>query len=213
MVVACATPKTESPSVAAPDLLVERTQGTVDSAIPRDEAMRRFFAGRPAPADLSSGAPSRDSLVARLARALSRHDTAGVMATALTREEWGALYFPVAGRTDLPSGFGPGWSWSIVGAEKVQGGHRLLRELGGRPVRGTLVCDDDPVGRDTAGVSLFGPCSLAMARDTIVVAHQVMRRDGKWKFVAFSRESRVARSERDPRTGRRRAVAVDEDRR
>lgn len=213
MLVACAAPKSDTTSAPTQDLLVERTQGTVDSALPRAEAFRRFFAGREVPTSLSSGAPSRDSLVARLAVALARRDTAAVMETALTREEWGALYFPIAGRTDLPAGFGPSWSWSIVGAEKLQGGYRLLRELGGKPVRGALVCEDDPAGRDTAGVSLFGPCSLVMGRDTVVVAHQLMRRDDRWKFVAFSRESRVARSERDPRTGRRRPVAVDEDRR
>lgn len=175
-------------------LVVERTLGTVDSAMTRREALRRVSEKIPAPAALAAGAADRDALVAQVGAALAAQDTAALVKLSLTPAEWMHLYYPTASARSLPRTVGPRMGWYLVATNSSRGLQRLLESA--RQERWTVVSarclrDDWKEGAN----QLSAPCVLRVARaarrDTVDVAYayQLITRDGMTKIVAYSRDA------------------------
>ena len=166
--------------------------GVRDSAIPRDEAVRRFREGL-APADsLAGSAPSLDSLVATFVRAVSASDTAALAGLAVTRAEFASLYYPTATQARPPYDLDPGLMWFMLFERSNQGVRRALQRRGGT----TMV----PVGYDCGSEPqregdniLHGPCLVRWTDergDTLAerLVGRVLERDGRFKILSYANE-------------------------
>lgn len=183
----------------ADSLVVERTDGTVDSAMTRSEALRRLAVTFPQPQALAGGAATREALVAEIGRALSARDTTALVRLSLSPSEWFFLYYPQATSRSLPPTMGPRQAWYIVAINSNQGAKRLLDAsttdawtvLGHR-------CDGEDWTEGPNRVS--APCVLRVARgarhDTVEVAfaNQLIERDGQVKIVSFARDAELPRA-------------------
>jgi len=175
-------------------LVVERTEGTVDSAMTRREALRRMAERIPVTAALAGGAADRSSLVTRLSAALAAQDTATMVSLSLTPAEWMHVYYPTASARSLPRTVGPRMGWYMVATNSSRGLQRLLESA--RLERWTVLSarclgDDWSEGQNT----LSAPCVLhvarAASRDTVDVAYayQLITRGGVTKIVAYARDA------------------------
>ena len=177
-------------------LVVERTEGTVDSAMTRREALRRIAQKVPATASLAGGAADRSSLVRQLAAALAAQDTAALVRLSLTPAEWMHLYYPTASARSLPRTVGPRMGWYMVATNSSRGLQRLLESA--RLERWTVLSarclgDDWSEGQN----ALSAPCVLNVARDAtrdtvdVAYAYQLITRGGVTKIVAYARDAAV----------------------
>jgi hypothetical protein len=86
----------------------------IDSAIPKDEELRRFRRGLIEPAELTGGARSRDALVRSYVSALERGDTAALAALVITKAEFAYIYYPTNPQARPPYDLSPGLMWFML---------------------------------------------------------------------------------------------------
>jgi len=164
--------------------------GVVDSALPRDEALRRFRAGSPERADLGEAPRSRDALVRAFVRALEANDTAGMRALVLTRAEFGWLYYATTPQGLPPYDLSPSLLWFLTEGGTSKGLRRLLEERGGRSVEyAGYHCEPAP-SREGAN-TVWGPClvrRVQAAGDTVEerLFGLILERAGRFKFVSLA---------------------------
>lgn len=165
--------------------------GVVDSAVPRDEALRRFRAGLAEPRALDGGAaPSRDALVRAFVRAVEAGDSAALRALVLTRAEFGWLYYPTTPQGLPPYDLSPSLLWFLTDGATSQGARRLIEERAGRPLGyAGYRCDPTP-SREGAN-TVWGPCRvrrLQAAGDTLEerLFGLIVERDRRFKFVSLA---------------------------
>ncbi len=161
----------------------------VDSAIPRDEALRRFRIGLDSIAELSEGAASRDELIDRFAAAVRTSDTAEFRRLTLTRQEFAWIYYPTTPQGLPPYDLAPGLMWFMLETRGRTGLAKLLQERGGQPLEVTRTeCDPDP-SREGENV-IWGPCQIVrrQARGDEVSERlfgPIIERRGRFKFVNY----------------------------
>jgi hypothetical protein len=162
----------------------------VDSAIPRDEELRRFRSGLIEPAELAGGARSRDALVQSYVSALERGDTAALTALAITQAEFAYLYYPTNPQARPPYDLSPGLMWFMLQQTGRRGLLHALGERGGHPL-GFLGyrCDRSP-SREGAN-RVWGPCLVSRRQaNGDVVAERlfglILERSGRYKFVSLA---------------------------
>jgi hypothetical protein len=161
----------------------------IDSALPRDEEIRRFRQGLAEPAALAHGAPSADSLVARFARAVEARDTAALRALRIDRAEFAYLYYPTNALARPPYDLAPGLMWFQLEGNSGRGLYHVLDERGGRPL--TIVghrCEQ--VTREGEN-RVYGGCvvrRLQAPGDTVQeqLFGAIVERGGTFKFVSYS---------------------------
>jgi hypothetical protein len=180
-----------SPRRSAADTTRVEPAVHVDSALPLDEALRRFRAGMPdIPTALRGGAESRDALVTRFARALESRDTATIDQLVLTRAEFAYLYYPTARLRQPPYELDPQMMWYQMSTSSGTGIGRALQRYGGRSL-GYLGYDcPHPPKREGAN-TLWSGCALRRVRaagDTLheVLFGSILERDGRFKFVSYA---------------------------
>ncbi len=163
---------------------------TIDSAIPRDEELRRFRSGLIEPAELTVGAHSRDALVWSYVRALERGDTAALAALVITKAEFAYIYYPTNPQARPPYNLSPGLMWFMFQQSSQRGLMHALEERGGRSL-GYLgySCDHSP-SREGAN-RVWGPCLIRRRRPGgDVVAERlfglILERGGRYKFVSLA---------------------------
>ena len=105
----------------------------VDSTLPRDEALRRFQLDLTPVTELESSYESRDALVAAFAQALGDRDTAALASMAVSRAEFGYLYYPTTPQSLPPYDLEPGLMWDLLQRRSERGIRRALAVYGGRP--------------------------------------------------------------------------------
>jgi hypothetical protein len=163
--------------------------GTIDSILPREEALARFREGLPEVPELAGGAPSRDALVRRFADALERADTAALRALLMSRGEFAWLYYPTNPQALPPYGLSPGLMWDMLSLGSGRGLRRALSAHGGRPLRYQGYACDSAVSRQGPN-TVSGPCLLALGsgRDSVAMRlfGLIVERAGRYKFVSYA---------------------------
>jgi hypothetical protein len=160
----------------------------VDSALPVEEALRRFRTGLSDPGRLRGGAPSLPELVGRFLTLLEHRDSAGLAALAIDLREFAYLYYPTSIQSRPPNDLPPGLVWTMLQGQSREGLFHALQELGGRPLRYL----DHTCQPRTEGVNtIWGYCTVRVIgspADTLEgsLFGLVIERDGTFKFVSYA---------------------------
>lgn len=162
----------------------------IDSAVPRDEELRRFRHGLIEPAELAGGARSRDALVRSYVGALERGDTAALTALVITKAEFAYTYYPTNPQARPPYDLSPGLMWFLLQQDSRRGMVHAMEERGGRSF-GYLGyrCDRAP-SREGAN-RVWGPCVIRRRRAGGEIVSQrlfglILERGGRYKFVSLA---------------------------
>ena len=161
----------------------------VDSALPRNEALRRFREKVPPVDSLAGGAKSRDELVAAYLRALAATDTAALVRLAVTQSEFAWLYYPTTPLGKPPYDLEPGLMWFLHTQRSDRGLSKALQLYGGRPM--SLVKYDCGLEASHEGENhVYGPCTVRWRTaegDTLAVRlfNQILERDKRFKFLSY----------------------------
>ena len=165
------------------------TAGYVDSAIPIDEALRRFRRDLPKTEALGGGFTSRERLVRGLVRALETRDTAALGQMVLKADEFAWLYYPSSPLSRPPYELAPALMWFQLQGESERGASRLLTERAGRPLR---YVDHACAPVRTEGKNrIHSSCvlrHLTPAGETVAerLFGLIIERDGSHKFVGYA---------------------------
>ena len=163
--------------------------GVIDSALPLEEALRRFREGRTEPAGLRGGKPDREALVRAFVAALERRDTAELRALAMDAEEFAWLYYPSSPMSRPPYQLAPDLMWLQLQGQSEKGASLLLSERAG----GSLgyfahQCASE---RREGDNRLLGHCRVRRVtaeRDTVEepLFGLIVERAGVYKFVSYA---------------------------
>jgi hypothetical protein len=164
--------------------------GVVDSALPRNEALRRFRQGLVEPRGLGDGRPTRDALVRAFVSAVEAGDAARLRSLVLTRAEFGWLYYPTTPQGLPPYELSPSLLWFLTDGATTKGLRRLLDERRGRPL-GYAGYRCDPVPSREGANTVWGPClvrRVGAPGDTVEerLFGLILERDGIFKFVSLA---------------------------
>lgn len=173
-----------------PEARAESARRVVDSLLPREESLRRFRVGLPSVDSLSGGTSSRDELVRTLIRALQASDTTTVVRLAITRSEFGYLYYPSAPQGLPPYDLAPDLMWFTLTERSNQGVRRALRVYAGKPLQ-FLSYDCGADASREGENTVYGPCTVRW-RDqqgqtsTVRLFSQIIERGGRFKFLSYA---------------------------
>ena len=161
----------------------------VDSAIPIDEALRRFRRDLPAERTLQGGFGSREMLVREFVRALEVRDTAALRRMVLKTGEFAWLYYPSSPLSRPPYELAPALMWFQLQGESERGASRLFSERGGDALGyiGHTCASPRVEGKNL----IHSGCELrrvTAARDTIAerLFGLIIEQDGRYKFVSYA---------------------------
>lgn len=195
---AAATPgagRADSIARARQDELNRRLPGyVVDSILPVEEELARFrmaVAGHPTAA-LSNGSSTREALVKRFVRALATADSADLEAMLLGPREFADLVYPESPYTSPPYRQSPGLVWNQIQNPSRSGFTRLVRRLGGQPLKYEGYGCKSPPDRQGRNLIWTG-CTISLA-DTNgeITRHRlfgsIIEREGRFKFVSYTNE-------------------------
>lgn len=169
----------------------ERPPTHVDSALSREEHLRRFTAGlADRPTRLSGGRSSVEALVRDYLSATARGDTAALRAMHLSRAEFAFLYYDTDVRSRPPYALPPGLLWFQLEMTSLQGSRRLSAFLraGAIEVLG-VECPHPPEAQGPN--RLHRDCIVAYRRNGREARHTglvgpIIERDGHFKFLTFA---------------------------
>lgn len=164
----------------------------VDSAIPLDEALRRFQAGIAPVRRLEGGGSTREQLVERVVLALERGDTSGLRALEVSRAEFAYLLYPSSIYTHPPFEQAPEIVWMLQRVAGSSGYHRLTERFAGRALgyRGHR-CDRTVV--EQGANRFWGGCvvtyrSAAGNWRTGRLFGAIVEREGRYKLVNYAND-------------------------
>jgi hypothetical protein len=162
----------------------------IDSAIPKDEELRRFRRGLIEPAELTGGARSRDALVRSYVSALERGDTAALAALVITKAEFAYIYYPTNPQARPPYDLSPGLMWFMLQQNSHRGLLHALEERGGRSL-GFLGYHCDRSSSREGANQVWGPCAIRrrQAGGDVVTERLfglILERGGRYKFVSLA---------------------------
>lgn len=165
--------------------------GVIDSALPLDEALRRFRTGLPRVYSLSGGAASRDELVRRFVRAVERSDTTGLRAMIISRAEFAHLYYPTSPYTREPTKQAAALAWFFIIEPSKIGITRVLNRFGGASLSyGGHSCGAPP--RREGDNVLWEECALriggAGGTRTLQLFGLILEREGRFKFLSYAND-------------------------
>jgi len=162
----------------------------VDSAISREEALRRFREGLPRAAALEAGMRSKEALLAAYLRALEARDTAALAEYGITRAEFAWLYYPWSAQGLPPYDVEPALMWFLLTAQSNRGLRRALATYGGQKLQ-LLDADCGPKGTREGSNTLWGPCTVRWRDERGKIqserlVSQIIERDGRFKILSYS---------------------------
>ena len=187
--------RADSIARARQDSINRATPGyVIDSILPVEEELRRFrneVGGQPV-TRFANASPSREALVRRFMTSLARSDTGEFARMALQRREFADLVYPESPYTHPPYHQSPALVWYQIQNGSSTGLTRLLRRLGGQPLKyADYRCDPKP---DRQGKNeIWTNCTLRIigpAGDTSThrLFGSIIQRDGLFKIVSYSNE-------------------------
>lgn len=164
--------------------------GSYTSDSVRQAQLERFRAGLPAVAELSGGMPSRDSLVRAFLHGVGAGDTLLLQRLALTRAEWGWLYYPSNPEARPPYDLDPATMWFTTSQQGARGYARALEHLRGKPLAYAGHRCEGSASRQGEN-TVYGPCLVAVvqaAGDTVQgrLFGLIIERHGMYKFVNYA---------------------------
>jgi hypothetical protein len=166
------------------------TATVVDSIFPVEEEIRRFLQTLPEQVpELSGGETSRDALVERFVRSLEAADTTDLARMAMSRGEFGYLYYPSSRYTERPYRLGPALVWYQNQNVGGRGFTRLLRRYAGQDMQFvSYACPEDP---EVEGENRFWHrCAVRhlFEGDTVDVQlfGSIWEREGRFKLVGYA---------------------------
>jgi hypothetical protein len=176
--------RTERPPDAAAGVVV-------DSIFPLEEALRRFRLGIPRTTVLEGGAPSRDALVERFAKAVHERDTVALRRMVLSRAEFAWLYYPTSVFSREPYYQMPQLTWFLSTEDSGKGITRVLEWLGGADL--SIAGYDCPIGpRSDGGLTFWDGClverELAGARRRLRLFGSIVELGGRYKFYSYAND-------------------------
>ncbi|MFL5496480.1 MAG: hypothetical protein ACJ8DC_18995 [Gemmatimonadales bacterium] len=187
---ACGHPPETVRRAAAEEVASEHRPVRIDSAVPREVALRRFQQASRRVATLAGGERTREALVRAYVRALERRDTTALARLLLTRDEFAFLYYPTNPRGLPPYDLAPELMWFMLSQGSERGLGRALQERGGRPL-GYLShqCDGMP-SREGENL-VWGPCQVRRrlpdgGRGSERLFGLILERGGRYKFVSYA---------------------------
>jgi hypothetical protein len=161
----------------------------VDSALPPEEALRRFREKLPRVDSLAGGAETRDALVAAYLHALAAADTAALVRLAVSRAEFAWLYYPTTPMGKPPYDLEPGLMWFLHAERSDRGLTKALQIYGGRAM--SLVDYDcgDKASHEGENI-VYGPCTVrwrSAEGDTLAVRlfNQILERNKRFKILNY----------------------------
>lgn len=166
------------------------TASVVDSAIPREEALRRFRVGLDTVTALTGGATSRDALVQEYVAALGASDTATLRRLTMSKAEFAWLYYPTSAQGLPPYDLSPALMWFVMDEQSRKGLTRAFAERAGRPYAyAGYVCEG--AGVVEGANTLWGPCQVRRVTapgDTVQerLFGQIIGRDGRFKITTHA---------------------------
>jgi hypothetical protein len=166
----------------------------VDSILPVEEELRRFrldAAGSLTRA-FTDGSSTREALVKRFVRALVVLDTADLDSMVVDQREFADLVYPESPYTRPPYRQSPGLVWSQIQNPSRSGLTRLLRRLGGQPLRydgHTCAAHAELQGHNR----IWTGCKIRLVDSSGDVREHrlfgsIIERDGIFKFVSYANE-------------------------
>jgi hypothetical protein len=166
----------------------------VDSILPVAEELRRFRAsiGGDSAVRLTGGSTSREALVRRFVQALAANDTTDLQAMAVRSREFADLYYPESPYTHAPYRESPALAWSLIQNPSTSGLTRLVRRLGGKPIRYVGHRCDPATVREGRNVRYTG-CLIRLVDergDTVTKRYfgSILERDGRYKFLSYTNQ-------------------------
>jgi hypothetical protein len=189
LVAACATLGACSGQDGARAAAIGARSAVVDSALPIEEALRRFRTGLPdTPSVFVPGRQSRDSLVRDFVRAVERRDSLELRRLAISRSEFAFLVYPTSAYVRPPYRQAPDIVWLQLEASSDKGLVRLLDRLGGRSLdfRGV----ECPSGPQAEGDHvLWRDCALRLGDSQPArLFGVIVERDGRFKFASYAND-------------------------
>ena len=167
-----------------------RTPTVVDSIFPVEEEIRRFLETLPTEVtELSGGEPDRDALVERFVRSLEAADTTDLARMAMTRGEFGYLYYPSSRYTERPYRLSPALAWYQNQNVGGRGFTRLLRRYAGEDMEFVSYnCPEEP---EIEGDNRFWHrCSIRHLFEgepvDIQLFGSIWERGGHYKLVGYA---------------------------
>jgi hypothetical protein len=161
----------------------------VDSAIPIEEALRRFRKDLPLRKTLLGGLDSRNKLVRAFVRAINSSDTVALRRLALRADEFAWLYYPSSPLSQPPYELSPALMWFQLQGESERGASRLLAERAGGGLR--YVGHTCAPPRQEGTNRLHPECELryrTVSGETRAerLFGLIIERDGLYKFVSYA---------------------------
>jgi hypothetical protein len=177
---------------AAREVKSPGARSTVDSIVPRDEALRRFQAESPRVERLQEDEASREAVLAAYVRALETRDTAAIARLAINRAEFAWLYYPTTPQGLPPYDVEPGLLWFLLSSRSDKGARRALTVYGGQRFK-VLSQDCGQTGAREGANTIWGPCTVRWvgeSRDTVStrLLGQIIERDGRYKVLSYSND-------------------------
>lgn len=187
LVLAAACGSADADADAAP----EAAPAVVDSARPREQAIRAFQAeSGPAPAGLRGApAPSADSLVARFASAVAQADTAALAGMVMDQGEFAHFFYAGSPQSLPPYELPPEIMWLQLSQQSERGFRRLMDRMGGRDVvaaRGWACAREERQGADR----VWSGCTVRVAGEAgpVGVFGGIWEHAGAYKFVSYAND-------------------------
>jgi hypothetical protein len=167
-------------------------RATLDSIIPREEAVRRFREGTPEVERLCGGDSSTEAVVDAYVRALEIRDTASIARLAITRAEFAWLYYPTTPQGLSPYDVEPGLLWFLLTSRSDKGARRALTTYGGQEHK-VVGQDCGSTGSREGKNTIWGPCTVRWVGergDTVSkqLIGQIIERDGEFKVLSYSND-------------------------
>lgn len=166
----------------------------VDSIRPVEEELRQFraSAGGDSATKLVGGGSSRGELVRQFIAAVAGADTVTLREMVLTPREFSDLVYPESPYVRPPYRQAPGLVWSQIESSGTTGLTRLLRRLGGQPMRYLAhTCSGAP---DSYGSNrIWKGCVVRITRTagqtaSVRLFGSIVERGGQFKFVNYAND-------------------------
>lgn len=161
----------------------------VDSAIPIEEALRRFRQDLPAAKALYGGFGSRETLVREFVHALEVRDTTALRRMVLTPGEFAWLYYPSSPLSRPPYELSPGLMWFQLQGESEKGASRLFSDRAGHDLgyAGHTCAPPRLEGKNR----IHSSCELRRVTATRDTAKErlfglILEHDGQYKFMSYA---------------------------
>ena len=163
----------------------------IDSILPMDVLLARFRRGLPEVTSLEHGVRSADDLMRQFLAAVGTGDTAALADLALSRSEYGWLYFPTSVYAAAPYELPPELAWTLSTVASEKGIGRVTRRLGGAQIRfhGYQCGQEAREGRNRFWRECVVEYEYAgEGRVLRRLFGTIMERDGRYKFLSYAND-------------------------